>query len=402
MDLEQTLQSGIDAAEAGQKNKARSLLTDVAEADPANVEAWVWLSQVVDSLEDKAACLENILTLDPGNEFAQSELDRVKATQQQLFAPTYPSDIDEPRPLPNIPEAAKQPITVEYPYNDEFDDEWLCPYCLSPTQPAHRQCPVCRNPLISRQRIQPDRTVWLWRGIFLQITLAVFLAAFAISAFVVLGKLNGISNSLLLTPAYVGFPVNQPTEQLTTMLTLFPLWLFWAIILTLFYTLGLTLLLSFRLPYGHFIYLINAGLMLLGGIFGIILFSHSLLIIFVGITAVFAGALQLLITLNLWNDFTFNETRIQLKIDSGVKNHQTLFISGRQHGQAGLWGLAVIHLRRAVSQSDKNPVYLLALIQAYLRVKRFDLAEQTLQQAESQVDPVKLADLHRQLTLARQ
>jgi len=401
MDVEQTLQEGIEAAEAGQKVQARSLLTAVVEADPANVEAWLWLSQVVDSLEDQTACLENVLTLDPENEFAQTELERVKETREKLFAPTYPADIDEPRPLPNIPAAAKQPITAEYPHADEFDDEWLCPYCLTPTEPDHRHCPACRQPLLTRQRVQPERTVWLWRGIFLQITLAVFLVVVSLSAFVVMGKLNGIANSLLLIPAYAGLFTELPSAQLTTMLTVFPLWLFWAIILMLFYTLALAVALLVRLPYGHFIYLINAGLMLLGGIFSIILFYDSLPVIMVGIVAVLAGVAQLLITLNLWNDFTFNENRLRLQVDSGVKNHQTLFISGRQYGQAGLWGLAVIHLRRAVSQYDKNAAYGLALAQAYLRVKRPDLAEQTMKQIEGRADPAKLANLRRQLSRPR-
>ena len=83
MDVEQTLQRGIEAAEAGQKVQARLILTEVIETDPANVEAWLWLSQLVDSLEDQIACLENVLTLDPAHEFAHTELERVKETQQK-------------------------------------------------------------------------------------------------------------------------------------------------------------------------------------------------------------------------------------------------------------------------------------------------------------------------------
>ena len=51
--LEEKLEQGIAAAQAGHKQKARTLLAEVVEVDEGRVEAWLWLSQVVDSLEEQ-------------------------------------------------------------------------------------------------------------------------------------------------------------------------------------------------------------------------------------------------------------------------------------------------------------------------------------------------------------
>ena len=52
MSLKETLQQGIEAAQAGHKQAARLRLTEVVETDESQLEAWLWLSQIVDSLEE--------------------------------------------------------------------------------------------------------------------------------------------------------------------------------------------------------------------------------------------------------------------------------------------------------------------------------------------------------------
>jgi Flp pilus assembly protein TadD len=89
--------------------------------------------------------------------------------------------------------------------------------------------------------------------------------------------------------------------------------------------------------------------------------------------------------LNLWNDFTFQESRLRLRIDRGAKNHQSLFISGRKYSNLGMWGLAIIHLRRAVSRKADVPAYHLALATAYMNIERYDLADESLANAENLV-----------------
>ena len=73
-EIEQWLQEGIVAAKAGQREQARFRLLDVVEQNQTNETAWYWLYQLFDLSEDKRVCLENLITINPNNEWAQREL----------------------------------------------------------------------------------------------------------------------------------------------------------------------------------------------------------------------------------------------------------------------------------------------------------------------------------------
>ena len=68
--LPQLLQRGIAAARAGQHAEARRLLRRVTELDESNVQAWLWLSEVALTMQDRRACLEHILAFEPDNAVA--------------------------------------------------------------------------------------------------------------------------------------------------------------------------------------------------------------------------------------------------------------------------------------------------------------------------------------------
>src|SRR5512142_1847427 len=61
------LQSAVQAARAGRRAEARDLLIELVEIDPRNEMAWIWLSGLVDSLEDQIIACENVLTINPAN-----------------------------------------------------------------------------------------------------------------------------------------------------------------------------------------------------------------------------------------------------------------------------------------------------------------------------------------------
>jgi len=73
-DTSDLLQQGIASARAGQREQARNILMQVVELDEQNESAWLWLSGVVDSDDDKAVALENVLALNPNNEWAKRGL----------------------------------------------------------------------------------------------------------------------------------------------------------------------------------------------------------------------------------------------------------------------------------------------------------------------------------------
>ena len=103
--VQERLREGIAAAKAGQRERARDLLMHVVEEDEENQAAWLWLSGVVDSLDDREVCLENVLELDPGNEAARKGLAWVR--QQK-----GPSHRAHPAPPPQK-QGTKFPISRE-------------------------------------------------------------------------------------------------------------------------------------------------------------------------------------------------------------------------------------------------------------------------------------------------
>ena len=72
------LRGGIAAAKAGDRVQASRLLSRVTALDADNVQAWLWLSGVVASLEERAACLERALALAPDHAAARRGLRRVR------------------------------------------------------------------------------------------------------------------------------------------------------------------------------------------------------------------------------------------------------------------------------------------------------------------------------------
>ncbi len=73
------LTDGIAAVKDGKRAEARELLLRVVNADENNASAWLWLSSVVTTLEDREVCLGNVLALDPANEAARRGLAKVRA-----------------------------------------------------------------------------------------------------------------------------------------------------------------------------------------------------------------------------------------------------------------------------------------------------------------------------------
>jgi len=107
------LQEGIAAVKAGDKQAARERLMQVVELDERNEQAWLWLSGVVESTEDKRACLENVLAINPNNTHAQSGLAWIRQ--------------NEPDPSP----AGER-----------------CPRCQAQASPSETSCARCGLPLI--------------------------------------------------------------------------------------------------------------------------------------------------------------------------------------------------------------------------------------------------------------
>jgi len=91
MDTMPMLNRAIIAAKAGRKTEARQLLEAVLDADERNERAWLWLSGVVDSDEERVICLENVLSINPDNQAARRGLAVLKAaTSAPIILPLTP------------------------------------------------------------------------------------------------------------------------------------------------------------------------------------------------------------------------------------------------------------------------------------------------------------------------
>jgi len=68
------LTEAIAAARAGDRIRARELLSRLLHADSSNAEYWIWMSAVVDSRRERIYCLESAIKLDPTNRAAMRGL----------------------------------------------------------------------------------------------------------------------------------------------------------------------------------------------------------------------------------------------------------------------------------------------------------------------------------------
>ncbi len=70
--VDELLRQGIEAAHAGDRPMARTLLEQVVARDESNERAWFWLAAVAETVEEKRACLEKVIAINPLNDRASA------------------------------------------------------------------------------------------------------------------------------------------------------------------------------------------------------------------------------------------------------------------------------------------------------------------------------------------
>lgn len=93
------VRDAIRAYRAGKKAEARTLLERATDLDQNNEQAWMWLSAVVDSIDEQRICLENVLYLNPDNANAKRGLEMLNKQSQETstVSPTSPEEpADDP------------------------------------------------------------------------------------------------------------------------------------------------------------------------------------------------------------------------------------------------------------------------------------------------------------------
>lgn len=71
------LQDAILAARIGNRDQALVLLLQLVEREPRNAEAWLWLSRVVETDQQRIECLRRVIEISPTHQAAQADLARL-------------------------------------------------------------------------------------------------------------------------------------------------------------------------------------------------------------------------------------------------------------------------------------------------------------------------------------
>ena len=118
-DLETLLRDGIEAAEFGDRERARELLAREVAKDRRNVAAWLWLSDVVDDPDGKIHCLERILVVDPGNQEATRRLEQLRAERSVQYVEIQPIPVGAQGAAP-LPRPQAAPLQAAPLWRSEF------------------------------------------------------------------------------------------------------------------------------------------------------------------------------------------------------------------------------------------------------------------------------------------
>lgn len=419
--MDKLLREGIAAAKSGQRERARELLMRVVEQDEGNIQAWLWLSSVVDSLEDREICLENVLTLDPTSDAAHRGLDWIRKQKEATG-----STSTEPPPSPSTPpelESTERPSTQKPispaaavlaedfarrrpppepepeppppPPKDEFDDEYQCPYCAAQTAPEDRKCHACGNSLRIKTRRREKRSSWLWVALTLQAANIVWPAFTFLLVLFYAAYRAELHNFFRLVPVYLGLPNDVSPEVAQTALEWVPRVYILPFILYLLYALGVIVGLYLRWKPIFYLFLISAVLTLGSAVAGVaigmglpnegVILNPRIGVLCSG-GGVISALMMFFLVLQIEDDFFFDEYRLLLRRDRDATNGPALLDSGRRYARHNMWAMAVIHLRRAVALMPHEIGCHLALSVAYLNLKRYELATSALEEARH-IDP---------------
>ncbi len=388
------VQAGIAAAKAGDRERARTLLTQVVEQNEGNAAAWLWLSGVVDSLDDREVCLENVLALDPGNDAARKGLDWVhwmrkeKETQPaspvQSPAPPMPAEprqaeatqIKEPIQSPPASPRPEWRSAVDW---DGYADEYRCPYCAARTLPEDRKCQVCGGNLWLKQRRREERSTALWILIIVQATNAFWMASVPFVLLVYAAFRVRFRDPMALLNVYLGLPNNVPPEVASAVLATVPRLLFFLLSIPCLVSLVIAVGLYMRWRPIFYLFVLNCFVEVVLA-FASWSLSQGPGLITGGVSLGWA-MLGFYLIFRIEDDFYLEERHVPLLLDREAKHGPALVNRGQVYVRRKMWALAAIHFRKACGLMPGRLDCRLALVAAYIKLKQYGLAATALAEA---------------------
>jgi tetratricopeptide (TPR) repeat protein len=371
------LQEGVAAARAGRAAQARALLLRVIEIDKHNVQAWYWLSQVVESPQEREICLENVLALDPGHMAVQAELADLRRQQAEAEASVL---LSKEALEAAIPLTAKEQLSA-----DIAVEPLPCPYCGALIGADERQCLICARDLYIKEPKSKKHSIhslglvigWFalashtWLGlvvyyIFSGLASAADASPGSQSTLRMLGELLGFED---LGVGMLDLPLGPVLVAGGTILA-FSLFVAWGLYrrIRFFYWLTVALILLYLLTIVYRVATAESvsllGVVLQGGIF------------FWAIGFAFIA----------YDKFAWVERRLDAGLDRDVQSYSALYARGREYAKQGMWAKAACHWSKAVALSPEHPEYRTALASAYINL---GLSEQALEHLHKvqQIEP---------------
>ena len=364
---------GIDAAKAGDRELARDLLTRAVELDEGQVDGWLWLSGVVDSLVDREVCLENVLALDPGNEAARKGLDWVRA---QMAPPA--------QKVPRVAHEPRAPVPPE-PLWEEPPNPFRCPYCAALTEERDRRCPSCEHDLWLRVRRREEHSLWLWNLMVVRASMTVFYAVLPLVALTAVSfRLTETFEPLMLVPVYLGLRSGVPADLAQAALEMLPRrYLLLPVFLVIYSALQLV---GMYLRWHPVFYVMLAGIAVrfAGAVVAAVLGSYYGLVC--GGFGVVIGLVAFMMVIRAQDDFAWDNERLTLQLDRKSTGGAARLERARTFAHQEMWALCVLYLRAAAAKMPGQAAVHARLAHAYTRLGRHDLARQALLRAQ-EIDP---------------
>jgi tetratricopeptide (TPR) repeat protein len=358
------LRRGIAAAKANQPVAARELLLRVIATNERNEQAWLWLSGVVESDEDRLICLENVLALDPDNVRARAGLRWLQ--ERGVVAEPQHSEDASPRG------AGPAEVTPARAAGGTFElSPQGCVYCGRLLDGTEISCPFCGGRLAVRHFRRTERSPlgyllhiywWMLGGINVADMLIItYLWAH-------LDRVSGLFEPYLLyltgpvivRDTTIGSPSATAVWVDAVRVVLLGLAVFCLID-------GLGLI--WRRPRAHTWGLALAALhLVLGAAFFVLGFLGYLL-------AAFRALFTVMVTVFMFNtveDFSQVERRERLEPDRRLRNDVDYYARGREYEKRQMWAKALLHWRRAAALNPGRDTYYGAMARAYGQLGRYD------------------------------
>ena len=380
-EIQAWLRESIAAAKAGEAAKARELLLRVLKEDDRNEQAWLWLSGVADTTEERRICLENILTINPENKVAQAGLAKLGVTppeaetgageKRENSTERKRYTVRREKPAVSLasavlyPEQQVQEWSWEEPEIDirrqghdtpiaaqsKFDDAWtseadLCAFCAYELDFQDETCPQCQHNLIHKtfRYERPSRNMYVF--FVLMITQAQLFFAQAIYNMVQADALvlNQVGWPIFFAIIFFSIAVGIYFRQIWAYYSalILTLLILFAVLTSILVPIDLTALqLPVRDP------AVDGFLDSFGN-----LISTAIRLFQLALTLI-----AFLFALWISPDFVRDEKRLTAVLSKGLKLAADYNTRARQLAKQGMWASAVLHWQHAAGKEPHTLTY---------------------------------------------